>query len=98
MFIFDTITIGTKKSKNKREENKANKNDLNEINIPNEIAININKENLKSIDDYTLETLKNLAKKFNIQLSIKNSGKWKSLNKTEIYSEISKFLNKKNLN
>ena len=96
--IFDTITIGTKKSKNKREENKANKNDLNEINIPNEIAININKENLKSIDDYTLETLKNLAKKFNIQLSIKNSGKWKSLNKTEIYSEISKFLNKKNLN
>jgi hypothetical protein len=94
---FDTITLGTKKSKNKKE-NKNEKNDLNEIKMPDEIARNVNKENLKSIDDYTLETLKNLAKKFNIPLSIKSSGKWKSLNKTEIYSEISKFLNKKNLN
>ena len=41
-----------------------------------------------------LETLKNLAKKFNIPLSTKVQGKWKSLNKNEIYSEISKFLNK----
>ncbi len=93
---FDTITLGTKKSKNKKD--KEEKNDLNEIKMPDEIARNVNKENLKSIDDYTLETLKNLAKKFNIPLSIKSSGKWKSLNKTEIYSEISKLLNKKNLN
>ena len=94
---YDSITLGTKKSKNQKD-NQENKNDLNEIKMPNEVAKNINRENLKSIDDYTLETLKNLAKKFNIPLSIKKSGKWKTLNKTEIYSEISKFLNKKNLN
>ena len=89
-------TLVKKLLKSKKDKN--NKNDLNEIKMPDEIVRNVNKENLKSIDDYTLETLKNLAKKFNIPLSIKNSGKWKSLNKTEIYSEISKFLNKKNLN
>lgn len=51
--------------------------------------------NLKSIDEYNLETLKTMAKKYNIPLSVKmNGGKWKTLNKTEIYSEISKLINK----
>ncbi len=88
----ETITLGTKKSKNKMEKN-INK-DLNAITITNDILQNINMENFKNIDDYTLDALKNLAKKFNIPISIKTSGKWKTLNKTEIYTEISKFLNK----
>lgn len=51
--------------------------------------------NLKSIDEYNLETLKTMAKKYNIPLSVKISGgKWKMLNKNEIYTEISKLINK----
>ena len=88
----DNITLGTKKSK---QEKKINiNNDLNNIAIGKELNREVNRENFKSIDEYNLETLKNLAKKFNIPLSTKIQGKWKSLNKTEIYSEISKFLNK----
>ncbi len=87
----DNITLGTKKSKN---EKKNQPNHLTEIKTSKELSREINKENFKTIDDYTLEHLKNIAKKFNIPISAKISGRWKLLNKTEIYSEISKYLNK----
>ena len=87
----DNITLGTKKSKN---EKKNQPNHLTEIKTSKELSREINKENFKTIDEYTLEYLKNIAKKFNIPISAKISGRWKLLNKTEIYSEISKYLNK----
>ena len=90
--VMDNITLGTKKSK--QDKKTSINNDLNNIVIGKELNREVNRENFKTIDDYNLETLKNLAKKFNIPLSTKIQGKWKSLNKTEIYSEISKFLNK----
>lgn len=89
--VMDNITLGTKKSKN---DKKQQINHLTEIKTSRELSKDINRENFKTIDDYTLEHLKNIAKKFNISISTKISGKWKLLNKTEIYSEISKFLNK----
>ncbi len=89
--VMDNITLGTKKSKN---DKKQQINHLTEIKTSRELSKDINRENFKTIDDYTLEHLKNIAKKFNIPISAKISGKWKLLNKTEIYSEISKFLNK----
>jgi hypothetical protein len=91
--VMDTITLGTKKSKNNKEDKKIN-HDLKEIGTVKEIMATINKENFKSIDDYNMDYLKNLAKKFNIPLSMKVSGRWKPLTKPEIYNEISKFLNK----
>ncbi len=91
--VMDTITLGTKKSKNNKDEKKVNQ-DLKEIGMVKDLLETINKENFKTIDDYTMEYLKNIARKFNIPLSIKAGGKWKPLTKPEIYNEISKFLNK----
>jgi hypothetical protein len=90
--VLDNITLGTKKSK--QDKKTSINSDLNNILIGRELNKDVNCENFKTIDEYNLETLKTLAKKFNIPLSTKVQGKWKSLNKTEIYSEISKFLNK----
>lgn len=49
---------------------------------------------LNNIDSYTLDQLRNMAKKYNISLSIKVGKKWKSLNKTELYNELFNYFNK----
>lgn len=60
-----------------------------------EIA-NINSGNLKPMEKYTIAALKKLAKKYNVALCAKINGKWKTLNKAELYMRIKDnlFLNK----
>ncbi len=52
----------------------------------------INKSTLKNIKYYKMESLKKIAKYNNIPLSVKENGKYKSYNKTELYSKIKKAL------
>lgn len=90
--LLDTITLGTKKSETQKKT--SINTDLHGIVVGTEVIKNLNKENIKTMDEYTMETLKNMAKNLGIQISTKVSGKWKQLNKTELYNEIINCLNK----
>ena len=59
---------------------------------------NLNKNSIKSIENYNVEALKKMAKMYNIGLSVKHDGKWKALSKNELYNKILEYLNEKKSN
>ena len=98
---FDNITLTSSHKNNKqRTEIKLEKEEdsSDSINtITNEELTNINIENFNSIDKYTLKALKTMATYYNIAHSEKAlGGKWKSLNKSQLYEKIKSYLQKKN--
>lgn len=62
--------------------------------IDNEVINNEELCVLASIDDYKMADLKLLANKYSIQTSLKDNGKWRQYNKSELYSLISEKISK----
>ncbi len=93
-YILDSITIGSKSivKKQKKQLNTS------EIKINKNIEkLEEKKDNieLKKIDEYTLDTLKNIAKKHGISTTSKiNENKYKQLNKKELYNIMYNYFNK----
>jgi hypothetical protein len=52
---------------------------------------------LQNLSEYILQDLKDLAKKYGVSLIYKlDDGKWKTLNKSDLYNNIKLHLEKKN--
>ena len=57
-------------------------------------VLSINITNLQPIQKYKLDALKKIAKFHKISMSIRENGRYKSLNKNELYAKIKDFLEK----
>ena len=94
---YDNITLSSSRKNNKLPTNiKLEKEEelSDSINtITNDEIVNINIKNLHSINKYTLKALKTLATYYGIAHSEKAlGGKWKALNKTQLYDKVKSHL------
>lgn len=99
---YDNITIGSKKDTVKKSLVKTNEivNDDVVVDDDNQsietgIIKDINVNTIKSVDNYNITALKKMAKCFGVSLSVKIDGKWKQLNKNDLYTKIKEYLSEK---
>ena len=85
---YESITFGSKKNKKQ--------NDTNSILTANINVVDIDKNNLKNPSNYTLNTLKKIAKELSIPISFKDGQIRRQLKKDELYDKIKYRLDEKN--
>ncbi|ARF09040.1 hypothetical protein Catovirus_1_1090 [Catovirus CTV1] len=80
----------------KKEENTEDKEEEedDEMSVMTGEVLSINITNLQPIQKYKLDALKKIAKFHKISMSIRENGRYKSLNKNELYAKIKDFLEK----
>lgn len=90
----DNISIGSNKKYDKNSKlDSENENDESSV-LTSEI-ITINKKSFKNLKNYKMDALKKIAKYHKIPLSIKENGKYRTYNKSELYNKIKELLENK---
>lgn len=102
------ITIGSKKSKKginpnqkiiqSKKDNSSDEHNVEEISVKTSDVNMLTLDNLKQLNDYTIESLKKIAKLHSIPLTLRDDGQRRNLKKGELYNKIKGLLSKKENN